>query len=146
MPPFAKNTSGVKVPLSISITLCWLYFKECRYSWCPKTSCLHIQPRFLTCNSGLKIEYFIAEQLQEWLCLHIPAHFNNNNIDNDNTNTNTTTTTNNNSYNNNNNNNNNDDDDDYYLLLKTFLAVSLNERKTKIYYFSQHVFASPLTE
>ena len=40
------------------------YIKECRYSWCPKTSCLHIPPRFSTCNSGLKIEYFIVEGLQ----------------------------------------------------------------------------------
>ena len=48
-----------------------------RYSWCPKTPCFHIQPRFSTDNSGLKVEYFIVEWLQEWLCLHISAHFTN---------------------------------------------------------------------
>ena len=53
----------------------YTYVKECRYAWCAKTSCLRIQPRFSTCNSGLKVEYVIVEWLQEWLCLHISAHF-----------------------------------------------------------------------
>ena len=57
------------------VNMRYTYVKKCRYSWCPKTSCLHIQPRLSTCNSGLKVEYVIVEWLQEWLCLHISAHF-----------------------------------------------------------------------
>ena len=89
MPPFVPNTSSVKFPISTSITLCscvlalvgpvvnmrYTYVQKGRYSWCPKTSCLHIQPRLSTCNGGLKVEYVIVEWLQERLCLHISAQF-----------------------------------------------------------------------
>ena len=57
------------------VNMRYTYVKKCRYSWCSKTSCLHIQPRLSTCNSGLKVEYVIVEWLQERLCLHISAHF-----------------------------------------------------------------------
>ena len=53
----------------------YTYVKKCRYSRCPKTSCLHIKPHFSTYNSGLKIKYFIVEWMPEWLCLHISVHF-----------------------------------------------------------------------
>lgn len=53
----------------------YTYVKKCRYSRCPKTSCLHIKPRFSTYNSGLKIKYFIVEWMPGWFCLHISAHF-----------------------------------------------------------------------
>ena len=46
----------------------YTYIKECRYSWCQKAPCLHIQPHFSTHNSGLKVEYLIVKWLQEWLC------------------------------------------------------------------------------
>ena len=52
----------------------YTYVKKCCNSWCPETSCLHIQPRFLACNSGLEVENFIVDWLQEWLCFHIFAH------------------------------------------------------------------------
>ena len=71
----SEDRSCVLALVGPGVNMRYTYVKECRYSWCPKTSCLHIQPRFSTCNSGLKVEYFIVEWLQEWLCLHISAHF-----------------------------------------------------------------------
>ena len=53
----------------------YTHVKKCCNSWCPETSCLYIQRRFLTCNSGLEVENFIVKWLQEWLCFHIFAHF-----------------------------------------------------------------------
>ena len=93
MPPFVTNTNSLVVyplllvfllfeerscvfaPFGPGINMRYAYVKEWRHSRCPKSSCLHIQPRFSTYNSGLKIKYLIVEWLQEWLCLHISAHF-----------------------------------------------------------------------
>ena len=96
MPPFVPNTSGVKVPISTSNTL-WLYFLFFSFSSCSlkivavclpwldreltcvtrtsknavTTSRLHIQPRFSTCNSGLKVLYNNNNNLWKSLRYHI---------------------------------------------------------------------------
>ena len=55
------------------VNMRYTYVKKCCNTWCLETY-LHIQSRFLTCDSWLEVKNFIVDWLQEWLCFHIFAH------------------------------------------------------------------------